>query len=256
MRQQTRPWFRASATDQTRIASSYTTIPFSTPRTRERPQQAGAYGRINASIHDILAHRNMDQEQALQRPVEDGSTAAATAPSEHQHQLHPPPLEPSPDDIGGALHYAHRSNPPPAYSQLHDPASLSFPDAPDTELPPIQSQSDVAAGANHDLPSLSSVTGPQPQLYGSPQTTEPSYSPEPLKPPTQWPSMNPLTTFYAPSHAQATDSPQRMDVDVGSTGRASSVSLDDPDVRMAAEALGDLRAGMSSAFAFKQGVFR
>jgi transcriptional repressor OPI1 len=27
-------------------------------------------------------------------------------------------------------------------------------------------------------------------------------------------------------------------------GRASSVSLDDPDVRLAAEALGDLRAGM------------
>jgi hypothetical protein len=29
-------------------------------------------------------------------------------------------------------------------------------------------------------------------------------------------------------------------------GRASSVSLDDPDVRLAAEALGDLRAGMSN----------
>jgi hypothetical protein len=28
-------------------------------------------------------------------------------------------------------------------------------------------------------------------------------------------------------------------------GRSSSVSLDDPDVRLAAEALGDLRAGMS-----------
>lgn len=59
--------------------------------------------------------------------------------------------------------------------------------------------------------------------------------------------MNPLTTFYTPSHVQASDSPQRMDVDVGSNGRASSVSLDDPDVRMAAEALGDLRADFISS---------
>lgn len=52
----------------------------------------------------------------------------------------------------------------------------------------------------------------------------------------------------------------KMDVDTSSNsgasaaspdrfadGRASSVSLDDPDVRMAAEALGDLRAGQFAA---------
>lgn len=178
----------------------------------------------------------MDQEQTLRRSLGDGPAAA---PGSGQQM--PPPLEPSLGD-NNALHYGHKPCPPPAYTQAHDPASLSFPDAPKTELPPIQLQSDASAAANHDLPSLSSVTGPQPQFYGSPRTTEPSYSPEPFKP-AQWPSMNPLTTFYAPSHAQATDSPQRMDVDVGSNGRASSVSLDDPDVRMAAEALGDLRAG-------------
>lgn len=180
----------------------------------------------------------MDQEPTLRRSLGDGSAATATA---SEHQL-PPPLEPSPDD-NSPLHYGHNSCPPPAYTQVHDSTSLSFPAAPKTELPPIQMHSHPAANASHNLPSLSSVTGPQPSFYGSPQTTEASYSPEPPKP-TQWPSMNPLTTFYAPSHAQASDSPQRMDVDVGSNGRASSVSLDDPDVRMAAEALGDLRAGM------------
>lgn len=187
----------------------------------------------------------MDQEQPLRRPLDDGSAAAAaaaTVPPLQQTEHHPPPpLEPTPDDDSG-LYFGHRSCPPPAYTQLHDPASLSFPDAPKTELPPIQPQSDIAASANHNLPSLSSVTGPQPHLFGSPRTAEPSYSPEPLAA-TQWPSMNPLTTFYTPSHVQASDSPQRMDIDVGSNGRASSVSLDDPDVRMAAEALGDLRAG-------------
>ena len=51
-----------------------------------------------------------------------------------------------------------------------------------------------------------------------------------------------------------------MDLDTGSNsvagtaspdryldGRAPSVNLDDPDVRLAAEALGDLRAGTSSS---------
>jgi transcriptional repressor OPI1 len=71
--------------------------------------------------------------------------------------------------------------------------------------------------------------------------------------------MNPLSMYYAPGHVQAAESPARMDMDASSSsamsvsaaspdcmydGRASSVSLDDPDVRLAAEALGDLRAGM------------
>lgn len=165
-------------------------------------------------------------------------------------------LEPSLPDAA-SLTYGHKSYPPPSYAQSHDELALpSFPDAPKTELPPIQSKSMGSAVANSSLPSLSSVTGPQPPLYGALRPAETSYSPPPSRA-TQWPSMNPLTTFYTPSHAQAADSPQRMDVDVSSSGttsaaspdqfydgRASSVSLDDPDVRMAAEALGDLRAGM------------
>ena len=68
--------------------------------------------------------------------------------------------------------------------------------------------------------------------------------------------MNPLTAYYTPGHAHADDA-LKMDVDASSTGtlsaaspdrnydaRSNSVSLDDPDVRIAAEALGDLRAGV------------
>jgi hypothetical protein len=153
-----------------------------------------------------------------------------------EQQLHPI-LEPSPADVT-ALRYNHIPYPPPSYAQCHDSSLLSFPDTPKTELPPIQSHPDAGAGANNSLPSLSSVTGPQQPLYGHSRPIESSYSPPPPKE-HQWPSMNPLTTFYTPSHAQAANSPQRMDMD-----RSSSVSLDDPDVRMAAEALGDLRAGM------------
>ncbi|PQE24185.1 clock controlled protein [Rutstroemia sp. NJR-2017a BVV2] len=72
-----------------------------------------------------------------------------------------------------------------------------------------------------------------------------------------WPSSNPLTAYYQPGPAQlspkttttrSTDSPSGMDLDI-SESRArrggSVVSIDDPDVRIAAEALGDLRAGGS-----------
>lgn len=181
-----------------------------------------------------MLRRPLDGDAEAHAEMSMPTTTTSTLPQDNV-QL-PLPLEPSSGDASGPPS-GLKSCPPPAYTQLHDPTSLSFPDTPTTELPPIQSQSDVAASANHSLPSLSSVTGPQPHFYGSPRTNEPSYSPEPPKA-TQWPSMNPLTTFYA------SDSPQRMDVDVHSSGRASSVSLDDPDVRMAAEALGDLRAGM------------
>ena len=149
--------------------------------------------------------------------------------------------------------------PPPAYAQSHEPTSLPFREAPTAELAPIQphGETGLAAGQNTHLPSISSVTGSHSQLY-SPRS-QPKESTPPT--PSHWPSMNPLTAYYTPSHAQSADSPLRMDVDtanggssgtlsVGSPdryydGRANSVSLDDPDVRMAAEALGDLKAGKS-----------
>ena len=101
---------------------------------------------------------------------------------------------------------------PPPY-QSHDPTSLSFPQVP-TELPPIQP---VAQNAG-TLPSLSETVSDQSK---------------------HWPSLNPLTAYYS-SHAED----EKMDTSPDRP-RSNSVSLDDPDVRMAAEALGDLRAGMS-----------
>ena len=153
----------------------------------------------------------------------------------------------------------HSPPPPPAYAQSHEPASLPFRAAPTAELAPIRphGETGLVAGHNTQLPSILSVTGSQSQSY-SPRS-QPKESTPPT--PSHWPSLNPLTAYYTPSHAQSADSPPRMDVDTingGSSGtlsvgspdiyydaRANSVSLDDPDVRMAAEALGDLKAGKS-----------
>lgn len=95
-------------------------------------------------------------------------------------------------------------------------------------------------------------------------TRHTSYSPPPPK---AWPTGNPYSAYYSSGsgglygYSSSAESPARMDTDSMSTGttrgplspdtlggaggRASSVSLDDPDVRMAAEALGHLRAGKS-----------
>jgi len=157
-------------------------------------------------------------------------------------QSHMPPLV---NGAEGSLP-AH----PPSYAQSHDPASLSFPDVPSAELAPIQPVAQHAAGSS--LPSLSAVTGP-PQAPFAPDTRDQAY---PTCRPNHWPSLNPLTAYYASSHAP---DDLRMDIDESSTGtfsaaspdrhyegRANSLSLDDPDVRLAAEALGDLRAGGST----------
>lgn len=150
------------------------------------------------------------------------------------------------DDVNGI--YGHQRLP----YQSHDPASLRLPDAPTTDLPPIQPASTLARDNGNTLPSLASVTGsrsfhPPPQLEDSSIGSQPPHAPS-------WPAQ-PHRDGFQP---RAAESPTKMDVDTSSNsvtstaspdyfdGRASSVSLDDPDVRLAAEALGDLRAGMSS----------
>ncbi|EPE02849.1 clock controlled protein [Ophiostoma piceae UAMH 11346] len=133
-------------------------------------------------------------------------------------------------------------------------------------LPPIQTMaSDL--DSRQSLPSISSVTGSVPgsmcaSIAGSVASLEspttslaPSdaFSTTPTPGPDtsdHWPSLNPLTAYYTPGHIQTADSPRQMDLDSSSTTtdtRAASVSLDDPDVRMAAEALGDLRADFVSS---------
>lgn len=152
--------------------------------------------------------------------------------------------------------------PPPSYAQTNDPAAFRFSDVPKTELPPIQSltaQHDQIKGGSLNsktLPSFSMLTASSAPLFSSPQPPAPAYSPPAPESAPHWPSLNPLTAYYTPSHVQNGEPAMRMDLDASSNsgasaaspdrfldGRASSVSLDDPDVRMAAEALGDLRAG-------------
>ncbi|XXH00960.1 hypothetical protein Hte_007311 [Hypoxylon texense] len=157
--------------------------------------------------------------------------------------------------------------PPPSYAQAHDPNVLRFPDPPKTELAPIKSintqnndETEPSNNNHHHLPSLSTLTASSTPLYTPSHPPEPAYSPPEPPPLTHWPSLNPLTAYYTPSHVHDAESPMRMDVDANSNsgasapspdrfqdGRASSVSLDDPDVRMAAEALGDLRADFVSS---------
>lgn len=134
----------------------------------------------------------------------------------------------------------------PKHSQLplrplHEPTTTqSFPGAPTTELPPIQPQHErSASGSHHTLPSLSSVTG---GIQPPPEPKAANY----------WPSVNPLTAYYSPSYTRSADPPSRQDVEINAASperlydrRSASVSLDDPGVREAAEALRDLKAGTS-----------
>ena len=123
---------------------------------------------------------------------------------------------------------------PPSYTQSHDPSTLNFPSVPTAELPPIHHE--------RTLPPLPAV---RPESVAVPE-------PQPFV----WPSSNPLTAYYQPGPSQlspknksVTDSPGGMDIDTpDSRGRrgGSVLSIDDPDVRIAAEALGDLRAGKST----------
>lgn len=125
---------------------------------------------------------------------------------------------------------------PPSYAS-HDPQTINLPSVPTADPPPI----------HHER-----VLPPLP-----PMPIESKYRQElAAEAPLTWPSSNPLTAYYQPGPSQlspkpstrrSTDSPNGMDLDLpdNRARRGGSVlSIDDPDVRLAAEALGDLRAGM------------
>ena len=161
------------------------------------------------------------------------------SPADGQHSLHHAdsntPLHTqnsSPDDnaVRPTQQSASLSSQPP-----HEPiAAPSFPETPTAELPPIQPHHErTSSTASHTLPSLSSVTnGLQP-------------NPESRPAPIQWPSLNPYTVYYSPGYAQTTETASRpvapMNAAASPHERSGSVSLDDPDVQIAAEAL----AGMA-----------
>jgi hypothetical protein len=120
---------------------------------------------------------------------------------------------------------------PPSYAQSREPSTLTLPAAPTTELPPIHHK--------QTLPPLPAVRQEPVAVADAP--------------PSAWPSSNPLTAYYRPGPSQLSpknksmDPPGAMEINTpDSKGRrgGSVLSIDDPDVRIAAEALGDLRAGM------------
>ncbi|CAG8981986.1 hypothetical protein HYALB_00004853 [Hymenoscyphus albidus] len=129
----------------------------------------------------------------------------------------------------------HMLEKPPSYAQSHDPQSLNLPSVPATDPP----QPPPTIHHERTLPPL--PPAPSESRYRS----EEHFT---------WPSSNPLTAYYQPGPSQLSpksnsiagkDSPMRMDLDMQETrGRrgGSVLSIDDPDVRLAAEALGDLRA--------------
>lgn len=169
---------------------------------------------------------------------------------------------------------------PPNYSQIHHqaplaPLSLSLSSSSPTSmhshrqfaspsdsdrLPPLVHHD----GDDRILPSLSSITGDiEPHRHPQHQHL---HSPPPPMQPNHWPSSfnassaSPLNSYRQPPPFPAPDSPATvMDVDGSAsiasatspspdrlyegTPTPSSLTLDDPDVRLAAEALGDLRAG-------------
>jgi hypothetical protein len=130
---------------------------------------------------------------------------------------------------------------PPSYSQSHDPQSLYLPSVPKTEVPQTHHE--------RTLPPLSPPAVEK--VHRPAEVVDHSYQP------THWPSSNPLSAYYQPSALESSPtsrstagvgSPSTMDIDGANSDsrsrRAGSVlSMDDPDVRLAAEALGDLRAG-------------
>ncbi|KAL2019015.1 hypothetical protein VTK56DRAFT_10180 [Thermocarpiscus australiensis] len=173
-------------------------------------------------------------EEAPAAAIQDPSTAQASPDYQgHQHTL-------SGDFTG------HRNATP---SLQLPPLALSFGDEP-TELAPIQPPHERSAISSQTLPPLSAVTGTQPQRHAPiPEPPEPSYAAPYSRPTNHWPSLNPFTTYYTPSYLEPVESAPTRSVDPQKSPglRASSVSLDDPDVRIAAEALGHLRTDFVSS---------
>lgn len=135
--------------------------------------------------------------------------------------------------------------PPPAYAQ-HEPESFHLPSVP-THLPHTQQQS------NGRLPPIKSLDLPEatPSARHTPRNSI-ELSPRSQFDGSQWGGQ--LPSLHSATFPRVPDSLPRMSEDVGSpmdtasvwsaqdenARRATSVSMDDPDVRLAAEALSGL----------------
>lgn len=194
-------------------------------------------------------------QSGSQQSSHPSNNAFDSPPSYTQAQL--PPMQTQGENNGETYHNNIILPPIPAVE------SLSLEDRPvarthSGSMP--YSNQHSHSNSQQNLPSLSSQSLPLPQPVEPPESIQPRY-----QPPTSWPSSNPFVSYYRGPEAQAqatqtlhaahshtslnknaspgVDSPgSAMDVDRQERG-SSALSIDDPDVRMAAEALGDLRAG-------------
>ncbi|KAK4120947.1 Opi1-domain-containing protein [Parathielavia appendiculata] len=143
----------------------------------------------------------------------------------------------------------HCSAPLDTLSSLQlPPLALSFPDEPTTtELAPIKLHHERPAEPSaQTLPPLSSVTGTSAHA-SLPKPPDPSHPRAYAKPANHWPSLNPFTTYYTPSYLDPVESSPSIGSETSVGQRGSSVSLDDPDVRIAAEALGQMKTDCGSS---------
>lgn len=131
--------------------------------------------------------------------------------------------------------------PPPAYTQ-HEPESLHLPSVP-THIPTHHPQD------NGRLPGIKSLDLPDTKPRHTPHNSI-EYSPRSRFETSQWgmlPALNNATFPRAPEGLPREDIGSPMDTasvrsmqDDGASRRETSVSMDDPDVRLAAEALSGL----------------
>lgn len=183
--------------------------------------------------------RPSHQSQHFQQPQ--SSSLSSPSPSTSSLTLPHPPSSSSP------MH--QYSNPPPLPPPAASTAAAH--DTLPTRLPPL-------AHHDHDdrmLPSLSTITGDL-AMRGGMAPEHPSSLPPPHWPPPAFNASPSPSTAYRQTLPHPPDSPATtMDFDGSGSvtsapspervyeGTPTSLTLDDPDVRLAAEALGDLRAG-------------
>ncbi|KAL7893832.1 Opi1 domain-containing protein [Trichoderma sp. SZMC 28014] len=232
------------------------------PRPRPQPQSQPRLPHIDAFAFD---HRDAPSDASASppplrtlspRPLSQLPPNYSQIQHQHQHQHHhhQPPLAPL-------------SLPSSSPSSMHSHRQFASPPESD-RLPPLVRHD----GDNRILPSLSSITSDfEPHRHPQHQHQHQHlHSPPPPLQPNHWPSSfnassaASLNSYRQPPPFAAPDSPATvMDVDGSAsiasatspspdrlyegTPTPSSLTLDDPDVRLAAEALGDLRADFVSS---------
>ncbi|KAJ4158125.1 uncharacterized protein LMH87_008665 [Akanthomyces muscarius] len=226
------------------------------------------------------ASARTSNNHAAEPAANDASTATATTTATAA-SARPPSSTPTHAHVHGLHHHNHHHTPaqrhPLPFRPLHPPASLNPPppnythpgaasapaSASSMGSPPLPPAPDYSARlpplASHDnsrtLPSLSSIAGPQHHRHDM------SIDHAAMAPSNWAPQANAMTYRQPPHQPSRAQSPVTVNGDFDGEnsvtseaspdhqkeGTPTSLTLDDPDVRLAAEALGDLRADFVSS---------